>query len=171
MKTLLASTAKLVTKSSEIAVYKPAFFFLSLWAHHCLLCNASRGRRPGRQYHAQLTTLSTNNGWLENQYGLFPAGIFVLFFIVQCKVTQHVIYYKITQRAVLCTPGLKALADTVCTERCIAFNGGTPHFVFFSSGHKHAEWDGHKTTCQTNGRRHWLCGKPKRRALSREGES
>lgn len=72
-----------------------------------------------------------NNGWLENQYGLFPAGIFVLFFIVQCKVTQHVIYYKITQRAVLCTPGLKALADTVCTERCIAFNGGTPHFVFF----------------------------------------
>lgn len=82
------------------------------------------------------------------------------------------IYYKITQRAVLCTPGLKALADTVCTERCIAFNGGTPHFLrFLPSGHEHAERDGHKTTSQTNGRRHWLCGKPQRRAQRGEGES
>lgn len=49
------------------------------------------------------------------------------------------------------TPGLKALAETVCTERCIAFNGGTPHFFFsfflllLNGTCTQSEMTGHKT--------------------------
>lgn len=50
------------------------------------------------------------------------------------QFTQHVIFYKknyTIEGSCVHTPGLKALAETVCTERCIAFNGGPPRFFFF----------------------------------------
>lgn len=84
------------------------------------------------------------------------------FFTCHCTVMQshNTSYFTknyTVEQSCVHTPGLKALAETVCTERCIAFNGGTPLFFFFSSlsngSCTQSEMRGHKTTCRTSGGR------------------